>query len=204
VGRGSFGTDEEAGSVAVSDLGVSQTSGPEWRGGPLTVQEIDLGQSAGPVRFRTDQPGGLSVRRSATVSTVIVLDAGSASTFQVRPSTLRSSVDLNGWWPAQSAPLPASPVQCESAGTGRAGGRRPRDADERADWGDEAGWAASYRGLVEHTDAEDPLGAALVAALSDLTGSSRIRAALMSRRPSASSSAFPALSANPALAPLSC
>jgi hypothetical protein len=41
------------------------------------VQEIDLGQLAGPARFRTDQPGGLTVRRSATVSTVIVLDAGS-------------------------------------------------------------------------------------------------------------------------------
>lgn len=36
----------------------------------------------------------------------------------------------------------------------------PDDADERAAWEAKAGWAASYRELVEHTDAEDPLGSA--------------------------------------------
>ncbi|OLT01432.1 hypothetical protein BJF90_31975 [Pseudonocardia sp. CNS-004] len=36
----------------------------------------------------------------------------------------------------------------------------PDDAAERGEWAARAGWAASYRELVEHTDAEDPLGAA--------------------------------------------
>lgn len=36
----------------------------------------------------------------------------------------------------------------------------PEDADDRAAWEAKAGWAASYRELVEHTDAEDALGAA--------------------------------------------
>jgi hypothetical protein len=36
----------------------------------------------------------------------------------------------------------------------------PDDADERATWEAKAGWAASYRELVEHTDTDDALGAA--------------------------------------------
>ncbi|NMH79813.1 ATP-dependent DNA helicase [Pseudonocardia xinjiangensis] len=36
----------------------------------------------------------------------------------------------------------------------------PDEPGERAAWVDKAGWAASYRELGDHTDAEDPLGAA--------------------------------------------
>ncbi|MDN5852231.1 MAG: hypothetical protein L0K86_05160, partial [Actinomycetia bacterium] len=68
---------------------------------------------------------------------------------------------------ARCAELGATLAVSQPAWVTDALGPAPEDTDERGEWAAKAGWAASYRELVEHTDTEDALGAAPLRGLAE-------------------------------------